>query len=216
MFHGYRGSAERDLSGGMNRCFKLGHSALIVDQRCAGKSDGNVITFGIKEHVDCQDWINFVVSHFGSDVQIILTGISMGASTVLMAAGKKLPSNVIGIVADCGFNNAKDIIIHVANSMHLPSRILYPIVKFSAKLFGRFDLEEFSAEEAVIHCCVPVLFFHGKDDDYVPSYMSQTNFDACKSRKKLVLIPGAGHGLSYPVAPACYIEEMNCFFHNKK
>ena len=33
MFHGYRGSAERDMCGGVQRCFKLGHSALIVDQR---------------------------------------------------------------------------------------------------------------------------------------------------------------------------------------
>ena len=28
MFHGYRGSAERDLCGGVQRCFKLGRSAL--------------------------------------------------------------------------------------------------------------------------------------------------------------------------------------------
>ena len=34
LFHGYRGSAERDMCGGVQRCFKLGHSALIVDQRC--------------------------------------------------------------------------------------------------------------------------------------------------------------------------------------
>ena len=33
MFHGYRGSAEHDLSGGVQRCFALGRSALIVDQR---------------------------------------------------------------------------------------------------------------------------------------------------------------------------------------
>ena len=41
MFHGYRGTAERDMSGGVQRCFKLGRSALIVDQRCSGRSEGN-------------------------------------------------------------------------------------------------------------------------------------------------------------------------------
>ena len=60
MFHGYRGDSERDLSGGMQRCFKLGHSAFIVDQRCAGNSEGNVITFGMKEHRDCLSWIDFL------------------------------------------------------------------------------------------------------------------------------------------------------------
>ena len=213
MFHGYRGNAERDLSGGMSRCFKLGHNALIVDQRCSGKSEGNIITFGIKEHRDCLDWIDFTIARFGSDVQIILTGISMGASTVLMAAGKPLPSNVIGVLADCGFHSAKEVIKYVAGTMHLPSQLLYPVVKFSAKLFGHFDLEEITAEDAVKKCTVPVLFFHGADDDYVPSYMSQINYDACSTRKKFVMIPGAGHGLSYPVDPERYIQEMAEFFY---
>ena len=78
MFHGYRGSAERDLSGGVQRCFKLGRSTLIVDQRCSGESGGHTITFGVNEHRDCLDWIDFMLEHFGPDVKIILTGISMG------------------------------------------------------------------------------------------------------------------------------------------
>ena len=38
MFHGYRGSAERDLCGGVQRSFALGRSVLIVDQRASGQS----------------------------------------------------------------------------------------------------------------------------------------------------------------------------------
>ena len=215
MFHGYRGSAERDLSGGMSRCFQLGHNALIVDQRCAGRSDGNVITFGIFEHRDCLRWVDFMVSHFGPDVKIILTGISMGASTVLIASDKGLPANVIGILADCGFHSAKEVICSVANSIHLPSKLIYPLIKLSVKLFGHFDLEEFTAEESLKNCRIPVLFFHGEDDAYVPSYMSQRNYNVCSSRKKLILIPGAGHGLSFPVAPQRYLDEMADFFHSE-
>lgn len=214
MFHGYRGNAERDLSGGMHRCFQLGHSAFIVDQRCSGRSEGNIITFGVNEHRDCLAWIEFAVSHFGPDCKLILTGISMGASTVLMAADKTLPGNVIGVLADCGFHSAKDVILSVMEGMHLPSKFLYPLIKLAAKLYGRFDLEEFTVEEAVMRCEIPVLFFHGADDDYVPAYMSKINYDACKARKRLVMVPGAGHGLSYPVAPELYIKEMRDFFHN--
>jgi len=213
MFHGYRGNAERDMAGGMHRAFRLGHSALIVDQRCSGQSEGNVISFGINEHRDCLDWIDFMISYFGPDVKIILTGISMGASTVLMASGKPLPSNVVGILADCGFHSAKDVICSVADSMHLPSRLLFPFVELGAKIYGHFDLEELTPVESVKRCKIPILFFHGADDDYVPSYMSQINFDACMVRKKLVLIPGAGHGLSFPVAPDLYVKEMDDFFH---
>ena len=59
MFHGYRGAAERDLCGGVQRCFKLGHSALLVEQRASSRSQGNVITFGLREHRDCLRWAEF-------------------------------------------------------------------------------------------------------------------------------------------------------------
>ena len=212
MFHGYRGTAERDLSGGVQRCFQLGRSALIVDQRSSGSSEGNVISFGINEHRDCLVWIDHTIRRFGPGVKIILTGISMGASTVLMAGENPLPENVIGILADCGFTSARDIIHSVMKQMKLPAKLCYPFVKLGARLFGKFDLEEASAEEAVKHCCVPVIFFHGEADDYVPCEMSRINYEACASRKKLVTVPGAGHSLSYPVAPERYLEELGEFF----
>ena len=212
MFHGYRGSAERDLSGGIERCFRVGRSALIVDQRCAGKSDGHVITFGIHERRDCLKWIDFTIDHFGPDVKIILTGISMGAATVLMVGGEALPPNVVGILADCGYSSAKAIMYEVIRKMGLPPVISYPFVKLGARIFGHFDLEETSPLEAVQRCKLPVIFFHGEADDFVPCAMSRENFEACASRKRLVTIPGAGHGLAYAVEPDRYVEELYDFF----
>ena len=212
MFHGYRGSAERDLSGGVQRCFQVGRSALVVDQRCSGKSGGHVITFGIKEHRDCLSWVAFMREQFGPDVKIILTGISMGASTVLMAGGRALPENVIGILADCGYSSARDIIKKVIRQMGLPVELSYPFVKLGAKLFGHFDLEEISPVEMVKQCKVPVIFFHGDADDFVPCEMSRINYEACASRKRLVTIPNAGHGLSYPVDPETYLTALREFF----
>lgn len=212
MFHGYRGNAERDLSGGVQRCFSLGRSAFIVDQRCSGNSDGNVITFGVKEHRDCLSWVDFMVEHFGPEVKIILCGISMGASTVLMAAGKPLPVNVIGVLADCGFTSARDIIKKVIRQMGLPAGPAYPFVKLGAKIYGHFDLEECPAVEAVKNCTVPVIFFHGEADDFVPCEMSRINYEACAAKKMLVTIPGADHGLSYPVDPKRYLSSLREFF----
>ena len=215
MFHGYRGSAERDLPGGVERCFRVGRSALIVDQRCSGRSDGRSITFGINEHRDCLRWIEFVIDRFGPDVKLILTGISMGAATVLTAAGEKLPENVIGVLADCGYSSAKEIMYHVIRSMRLPPKLCYPFVKLGAKLFAHFDLEETSPLKAMKNCTLPVIFFHGEDDDFVPCHMSRDVFDACKSRKRLVTIPGAGHGLAYAVDPERYLSELADFFGPK-
>jgi fermentation-respiration switch protein FrsA (DUF1100 family) len=212
MFHGYRGNGERDLSGGVHRCFQLGHSALIVEQRCSGKSAGNVITFGVNEHKDCLSWIDFAVKTFGPDVKIILTGISMGAATVLTAAGTPLPPNVIGVLADCGYTSAEDIIKIVIKRLNLPVNLAYIFVRLGAHIFGRFDLHGPSPIEAMRHCSVPVIFYHGEADDFVPCDMSHKNYEACVSRKKLVTIPGAGHGLCYPVAPEQYLHALREFF----
>ena len=216
MFHGYRGSAHREMAAGVHRAFQLGHSAILVDQRCCGRSEGNTITFGVKEHKDCLTWVDYMVKRFGPEVKIILTGISMGAATVMMASDKGLPKNVIGILADCGYNSQKDIIYLVTKGMHLPPKLSYPFVKLGAKLFGHFDLDETTPEESLKHCQVPVIFFHGQEDSFVPCYMSERCYNACASRKKLVTIPGAGHGLSFPMAPQHYLKEADAFFHPEK
>ena len=212
MFHGYRGSAERDMSGGVHRCFKVGRSALVVEQRCSHGSEGNTITFGINEHRDCLKWVDFAIEHLGKDIKIILTGISMGAATVMLAAGEKLPPNVVGILADCGYTSAKEIMFHVMRGMKLPPKLCYPFVKLGAKIFGHFDLDENSPIEAVKRCTLPVIFFHGEADDFVPCSMSREIFEVCTARKRLVTIPGAGHGLSYAKDPQRYLQELRDFF----
>lgn len=212
MFHGYRGNGERDLSGGVQRCFRVGRSALIVDQRGSGNSEGKVLTFGIREHKDCLEWIDFIRLRFGEDVKIILTGISMGAATVLMAAGEQLPENVIGVLADCGYSSPRSIIRKVIRQMHLPVNLAYPFVRLGGRLFGGFDLEENAPEEAMKKCAVPAIFFHGGKDNLVPWGMSRRNYEACTAKKKLVIVPEADHGLSYVVAPELYLKELREFF----
>lgn len=212
MFHGYRGYAERDLSGGVERCFQLGHSALLIDHRGAGLSDGNLITFGILERRDCLSWVDFAVEEFGSDARLILSGISMGAATVMMAAGTDLPSQIQYVLADCGYTSPKEIISKVMVDMKLPPRLLYPFASMGARLFGHFNLNEYSPMEAMRECKMPVVFAHGDADDFVPYDMSVRLFEACTGRhKKLVTIHGAGHGLAFPVAQEEYVEALKEF-----
>lgn len=212
MFHGYRGSAERDLCGGVQRAFALGRNVLIVDQRTSCRSEGRTITFGIHESKDCLAWVDFMVEHFGSNVQIILTGISMGAATVLLAAGQPLPDNVVGVLADCGYSSAKAIICKCAAEMKLPPKLIYPFIRLGAILFGGFDPDSDSPVEAVRRCKKPVIFFHGDADDFVPCDMTREVFDACAAPKRMVIIPGAGHGLCYLIDPETYLREMADFY----
>ena len=212
MFHGYRGSADRDLCVGMDRAFALGHSCLIVDQRTTGGSGGRVITFGIREHRDCLAWVDFAVKHFGPGVKIILTGISMGATTVLLAAGEELPDNVVGVLADCGFTSSRAIIYKVSRQLHLPARIMYPLIRLGALLFGGFDLEEKSAIDAMKRVKVPVIFAHGEQDTLVPCSMSWENYEACAAPKGIYTVADAGHGLCYLTAGEDYIRALREFW----
>ena len=207
MIHGWRGTAERDLCGGVQRCFSIGRSVLLIDQRAAGSSEGNVISFGINEHRDCLAWVDFLCDRFG-DRPIILTGISMGASTVMIAAGEELPDNVVGVIADCGFSSAKDIIRKVIRDMKLPPALGYPFVKLGAYLFGGFRLEEKSAVEAMRRCRIPVFFIHGTGDRFVPYEMSRQCYEACAAPKFLFTVPDAGHGLGYLKDQEGYVREL--------
>lgn len=212
MFHGYRGNGERDMSTGIKRAFLCGRSALVVDQRASGNSEGHTITFGINERYDCLFWAEFVSKHFGENIPIILTGISMGGATVTLASCLDLPKNVIGVLADCPYNNASDIIKKVISDMGLPVNFCYPFVKMGAKIYGKFNLEATSSLEAVKSAKVPIIFFHGKNDSYVPCEMSEKLYEACISRKKIVIIDNAEHGVCYLVDPKKYIDELKSFY----
>ncbi len=212
MFHGYKGNAERDLSGGVERCFRLGHSALLIDHRGAGFSDGKHVTFGILEKRDCLAWVDFAVREFGEDAKLILTGISMGAATVMMAAGEPLPPQIQYVLADCGYTSPREIISKVMRDMKLPPVILYPCARLGARLFAHFELDEDSPIEAVKRACVPMVFAHGDTDDFVPYDMSARLYTACVSeKKKLITVHGAGHGLAFPVGQDEYVNALAAF-----
>jgi fermentation-respiration switch protein FrsA (DUF1100 family) len=149
---------------------------------------------------------------FGPDAKIILCGISMGAATVMMAAGEELPENVIGVLADCGYTSNEDIIKKVIRQdVKLPPNISYPFVKLAARLWGGFDLDETSPIEAMKNCQRPIIFIHGEADDFVPCDMSIRNYEACTAPKTILTVPGAGHGLAYLMGRDDYFKTLLAF-----
>lgn len=211
-FHGYRSHALTDFSGGTELSFRLGHNVLLVDQRAHGKSEGRTIAFGLQERQDLLRWVDYALDRFGTDVKILLFGVSMGGATVLMASELDLPENVKGIIADCPYVSALEIILHVGTHNPLPTWLIRPFVILGAKIFGGFDLTETDARKAVAHTEVPILIIHGEDDRFVPHQMS--DIVSCNPEKiTRVTIPGAAHGISYLVDTARYRSEVECFLN---
>lgn len=213
-FHGYRANGVRDGSGSFGLSEEAGFNLLIVDQRSSGNSDGNVITFGVKEKLDCLAWINYVIERFGKDVKIILAGISMGASTVLMASELDLPENVKCITADCGYSSQCEIIKKVGREMKMPMKLLFPFLKLGAIIYGGFNIDSRTPLEAVKKAKVPIMFIHGDCDTFVPCHMCDELYDACSSPKKKLIVKNAPHGLSFFVDYETYKEYLREFFHS--
>lgn len=211
-FHGYRCSSLRDGNGIFLYTRKLGYNVLLVDQRVHGNSEGKAITFGIKERYDCKKWVEYAIKRFGEEQKIYLCGLSMGAATVLMASDIGLPENVIGILADCPYSSPKAILCSVMKNMGFPPKPTYWLARLSARLFGGFDVEEASAIESVKNSNIPTLILHGDADDFVPCSMSLDCQLAGESHVELVLIKGAGHGMSHCVDTPSYEDAVLKFF----
>ena len=209
-FHGYRSTGIRDFCGGFYFYRDQGFNILVVDQRGNGRSEGKSITFGIRERWDCLAWADYA-AHRWPDTPIILLGISMGASTVLMASDLPLPEQVKGILGDCPFSAPRDILCSVAASRGLPKGLSYLLLKFGARLFGGFDLDEITIADALSRAKLPVILIHGEADEYVPCEMSIRCFEACASPVRLLTIPKAEHGLSFFVDEEGYAQAVSQF-----
>ncbi len=211
--HGYRSVAENDFCCAFQELYNMGFSIMLIDQRAHGRSEGRIITFGIKERHDVRGWLEYLADRF-PDTPIIAEGISMGAATVLMAAGDPLPENVAGLILDCGYASPKEELKYVLRRSHLPSVPLYPMARLSGKALAGFDLEECSPEEAAAKCRLPALFIHGEADRLVPLEMGKRCYEAYAGPKRLVTVPGAGHGMSYLVDTEKVSEALRTFIDN--
>lgn len=210
-FHGYRSHPLTDFSGGSELCFQLGHNLLLVDQRSHCKSEGKSICFGIAERWDVLSWVDYAIGRFGGDIQVLLYGVSMGGATVLMASGLPLPKCVKGIVADCPYASAEEIILRVGEKMHYPSKLIRPFLHLGARLYGGFRLGETDAVKAVQNTPVPILIIHGEADGFVPCEMSEKVALANPKMVRRVTIPGADHGISYLVDTPRYSRTVKKF-----
>ena len=198
MMHGFRSNPIHDFSCAFKFYYDKGFNLLVPDQRAHGKSGGKFITYGTKERYDAKSWLEYA-NTLVEGGELYATGVSMGATTVLMAAELNLPENVKGIIDDCGFTSPADIIKKVMKEdMKVPLFPLYYTTRAMARVVAGFDFE-CSAALAVKDCKIPLLFLHGRKDSFVPFYMGEKIYDAANGKKHAVWVEGADHGCSFLV-----------------
>ncbi len=210
--HGWRSIWHRDFGIIADFFAENGCSVLYAEQRGQGSSGGEYIGFGLTERYDCLDWIHWVNEKTGGQIPVYLCGVSMGASTVMMAAGLSLPGNVRGIIADCGYTSPVDIWKHVAKQAHLSYGICGKPAGRLAKKRLQMAVDAETCPHALSRSKTPVLFIHGTDDKFVPVEMTYENYKACNAPKRLFIVPGAEHGMSYVVDPKGYESAIFSFW----
>ena len=200
MMHGFRSSWDKDFSAAVDFFLAQGCNLLIVEQRARGESQGKYITYGLYERYDCIEWLRYADVRCGGSLPIYADGISMGATTVMLASELNMPSNVVGIIADCGFTSAAEILTHVIKkSYSLPEKPVLPMLSAICKRVAGFGFYDRSTVDALKNNSRPILFIHGEDDFFVPCEMSRRNYEAAVAPKEIITVPKAGHGLSYLV-----------------
>ena len=209
-FHGYKSPALRDFCGGFWIYREQGYNILVVDQRAHGRSEGKALTMGIKERYDCVKWVEYAVERFGSDIRILLGGISMGAATVMMAAELLQDcQNVKGILADCGYSTVEGVMKQTIRQMKLPVEPSWRLLKLGAKIYGGFDLSESSAVESLRNSRFPIVFIHGQADERVPAEMTEENAAAAAAERIVTfMVPEAEHGMSYYIDRKGYYDTV--------
>ena len=196
--HGYRSRGELDFALVLRLLYEHGCSLLVIDQRAHGRSEGKYIAYGVLERYDCQQWAWFLHTKLGGRVPIFLEGMSMGASTVMMAADLALPPSVVGIIADCGYNSPWEELRHCVRwRYHLPAFPVLPLTELMCRLAAGFSLRGTCAAASLANSPLPLLIIHGTEDDFVPPTMTAENYAAAAGEKRQILVPGARHGLSY-------------------
>ena len=209
--HGYQSYARPEYGPYIEFYRSQGYNMVLPDDRAHAPSEGRYIGFGVLDRLDCKDWTQYIVDTYGEDVEIILHGVSMGAATVLSASGEKLVPQVKGIVADCGYSSAWEVLSYQLKQMHLPVNYLLPKVEKICKKKAGFDFHHMTPLEQVQHACVPILFVQGGKDTMVPSFMVHDLYNACTSEKKLLYVEEATHAESICLAKEEYEKDITTF-----
>lgn len=212
--HGYSDSAESMGLYAKVYHDRYGMNVVLPDLRGHGKSEGTYIGYGYHDRLDVIIWIDRIL-HLDPEAVIILHGMSMGAATVMMVTGEKLPSNVKACVEDAGFTCAMDEFAHVYSTLKekppIPSDILLPIMRRIAMVRAGYDLNLASPLEAVKRSKTPTLFIHGDADTFIPCRMMHKLFEAASCEKMCMVVHGAKHVHSAIVDPKGYWAKIESF-----
>jgi fermentation-respiration switch protein FrsA (DUF1100 family) len=221
--HGTRTNREDAGAGVLDLSEQLarhGFAVLAFDMRGMGQSPAAPLSMGIYEQRDVLGAVDFLRSGplpypaLGRPKVIGGWGVSMGASTLILAASQE-PA-IRAVVADCPYADAAPPLEReVPKKGGLPSAFT-PGIFFAARILFGVDFYHARPIDVVSRLAPrPVFFIHGLKDTYVPTVNAPELAAAARvpgSRVQVWLVPKATHAQSFHVAGQEYVRRVVGFF----
>lgn len=209
LLHGYTGSKEM-MYGYAYRYVHQGFNVLAPDFRCQGESEGDYIGLGATDSGDILRWIDLILDRDPA-AEIVLHGLSMGASTALILSGtEETPPAVKAVISDCAYTDAYSMFREKIGSwFHLPAFPVIDSANLMIRLRAGYDLKETSPLRAVAKSGIPTLFIHGREDRMIPVEMCQDLYNAAACPKEILIVDGAGHAQAGEKDPVGYFDAID-------
>lgn len=207
LVHGYGDNATSMLPIARIYNRQMGANVLLPDLYAHGQSDGEAIQMGWKDRLDVLHWISLAPEMFGtpaSAMRLVVHGISMGAATTMCVSGEQTPQYVKCYVEDCGYTSVWDEFSNeISARFSLPDFPLMYTASWVVKAKYGWGFNEASPLKQVAKCRKPMLFIHGDNDTFVPTWMVYPLYEAKPQPKSLWIAHGSKHAAAY----ADYKEE---------
>ena len=201
LVHGYCDNATRMLPIARIYNRELGANVLLPDLYAHGQSDGDAIQMGWKDRLDVLHWISLAPELFRTEadsMRLVVHGISMGAATTMCVSGEQTPQYVKCFVEDCGYTSVWDEFSNeISARFSLPDFPLMYTASWLVQAKYGWNFNEASPLKQVAKCQKPMLFIHGDNDTFVPTWMVYPLYEAKPQPKALWIAHGSKHADAY-------------------
>ena len=190
LFHGHGGN-KSDVFKEAESFKKMDYNTFLVDFRAHGNSGGNTCTIGYDETEDVKLAYDYISAK--GEKNIVLWGISMGASTITKAA-KDYQLNPKKIILEMPFGTIEDAVKGRLKIMGLPPQPIATLLTFWGGAEHGFWAFSMKPREFVKSITCPVLLQWGKNDPRVSKAEEEILFKNIPNpNKKFIIYENTGH-----------------------
>ena len=210
LVHGYKDRRESVLTVAQILA-RHGYGLLLLDLRAHGKSQGEVISFGLNETRDINAAYEYLSNQPEVDPERVgAIGASMGGSIVLLNAAQN--TNIKAIVSESAYASLEDEVPVAIEGNGLPF-FLAPLVQRFAEQNVGFKSEQVSAVNYIAKISPrPIFILQGGMDNVVPPESGQQLYDAAKEPRELWFEPDLWHAEFPAKLPEEYEKRVVAFF----